>query len=182
MNRVETEIALNSGRARLLETYMSMDDKTLLSPVTESAFEPGFWWTPKDHFAHLIRGERAFCSIVSAFVDGHEDPIRAVAPKLGDGNESPIDYVNRGNDEFTKEHMHMTFSELVQLGEIARSDTFDLLARLTDEQFELQIPSAPWSGGTVGAVLAHNAQDHAEMHWNWMVSGWRALGVIVPAS
>jgi hypothetical protein len=159
----------------LLETFTAMDEDLLLQPVTESEYERGFWWTPKDHFAHLIRGERSFCLIVSAFADGHPNPLKAVAPKLGAGGESPIDYVNRGNDEFTKAHRDVSLAELIRLGEEARSETFALLARLTDDQFRMQIPGAPWSGGMVGPVLAHNSGDHARMHWTWIEQGWRDL-------
>jgi hypothetical protein len=175
MNRVETEIALNRDRAWLLETFTTMDEELLLRPVTESEHEPGFWWTPKDHFAHLIRGERSFCRIVTAFADGHPNPLKAVAPEMGTGGESPIDYVNRGNDEFTKAHRDLSLAELIRLGEEARSDTFALLARLGDEQFEMPIPGAPWSGGTVGAVVAHNSGEHARTHWAWIEQGWKAL-------
>jgi hypothetical protein len=171
MNRTKTEISLNRDRAWLLEVFTTMDEELLLSPATESAYEPGFWWTPKDHFAHLIRGERAFNEIIGAFADGHPNPIFAVRPDLGTNGESPLDYVNRGNDEFTKAHRDLSLDELIRLGEGARSETFALMARLTDEQFEAQIPHAPWSGGTVGAVLAHNAGDHARMHWGWVEAG-----------
>jgi hypothetical protein len=172
MDRVETEIALHRDRIWLLETFTTMDEERLVSPVTESAYEPGFWWTPKDHFAHLIRGERSFNRIVSAFADGHPNPLKAVAPRMGAGGESPLEYVNRGNDEFTKEHRHLPLGELIRLGEEARSETMALLARLTDEQYGMTIPGAPWSGGTVGAVLAHNSGDHARRHWGWIEEGW----------
>jgi hypothetical protein len=175
MNRTETEIALNRDRVWLLETFSALDEDVLLRPVTESAFEAGFWWTPKDHFAHLIRGERSFNRIITAFADGHSDPIKSVAPAIRANGISPVDYVNRGNDEFTKEHRHYSLDELIRLGEQVRSETFALLARLTDEQFELRVPNAPWSGGTAGAVLVHNSGEHARRHWTWIEEGWKAL-------
>jgi hypothetical protein len=174
MNRVEIEIALNRDRAWLLDVFTTIDEDLLARPVTESAFEPGFWWTPKDHFAHLlIRGERAFTAIVAAFADGHPEPTKVGRAALKDG-ESVIDYVNRGNDEFTKEYRHHSMAELLREGAAARADMYALLARLTDDQFEHQIPGAPWSGGGVGAMVLHNGGDHARRHWGWIEDGWKA--------
>jgi hypothetical protein len=176
VNRTETEAALNRDRNWLLETFTGLDEERLLSPVTESEHEPGFWWTPKDHFAHLIRGERAFNEILAAFADGAPDPLRAVRPDMGSTGESPLAYVNRGNDEFTKKHRDVPLTELIRLGQETRAQTFALLARLRDDQFELRVPNAPWGDGTVGDLLSHNSGAHARRHWGWIEAGWSQLG------
>ncbi len=38
---------------------------------------------------------------------------------------------------------------------------------LSDVQLEEVLPGAPWADGTVGGVLAANA-DHGRMHWKWV--------------
>ena len=41
-----------------------------------------------------------------------------------------------------------------------------LLAELSDEDLASKIPGAPWADGTVGAIMAANA-DHGRMHFAW---------------
>jgi hypothetical protein len=41
-----------------------------------------------------------------------------------------------------------------------------LLAELSDEDLASKIPGAPWSDGTVGGIMAANA-DHGRMHYGW---------------
>jgi hypothetical protein len=55
---------------------------------------------------------------------------------------------------------------VVALGASARAITLQLLSELTDEQLEETLPGAPWADGTIGGVLAANA-DHGRMHWKW---------------
>jgi hypothetical protein len=41
------------------------------------------------------------------------------------------------------------------------------LAELSDEQLEEQLDGAPWADGSLGGVIATNA-DHARMHYKWV--------------
>ena len=45
-----------------------------------------------------------------------------------------------------------------------------LLAELTDDQLDSKIPGAPWADGTVGGIMAANA-DHGRTHFKWAKEG-----------
>jgi hypothetical protein len=47
------------------------------------------------------------------------------------------------------------------------AQALQLLSDLSDVQLEEVLPGAPWADGTVGGVLAANA-DHGRMHWKWV--------------
>jgi len=64
-------------------------------------------------------------------------------------------------------HHGKSLSEVVALGSSARAVTLQLLSDLSDVQLEEVLPGAPWADGTVGGVLAANA-DHGRMHWKWV--------------
>jgi hypothetical protein len=44
------------------------------------------------------------------------------------------------------------------------------LSELTDDQLSSKIPGAPWADGTVGGIMAANA-DHARLHFKWAAEG-----------
>ena len=70
-------------------------------------------------------------------------------------------------DEFQHEHHGDSLSEVIALTASARSRTLQLVSELSDEQLGEKLPGAPWADGTIGGVLAVNA-DHASMHWKWV--------------
>lgn len=74
--------------------------------------------------------------------------------------------VHEMTDEWQQRHHDKSFDEVVALGSAARAETLALLSELTDDQLQEVLPGAPWADGTVGGVLAANA-DHGRMHWKW---------------
>jgi hypothetical protein len=62
----------------------------------------------------------------------------------------------------------------LQLGQASREITLELLSELTDEQLGETLPGAPWADGTIGGVLAANA-DHGRMHWKWATDAFVAV-------
>ena len=54
----------------------------------------------------------------------------------------------------------------MRIGQAVRADTVALLAELSDDDLASKIPGAPWSDGTVGGIMAANA-DHGRMHYGW---------------
>jgi hypothetical protein len=67
----------------------------------------------------------------------------------------------------------------VALGQRARGETLALLADLSDGQLVEKLPGAPWADGTIGGVLATNA-DHGRMHWHWVKEGMAKVGMTPP--
>jgi hypothetical protein len=175
VNRIETEVALHRDRATILERFGSLSPELLVSPATQSERDTELWWRPLDHFSHLLRVERYFNTIVVAFLDGADDPIAAVGGRRGSTREEAMANLHKVNDDFMLEYRDRSFDELVRLTEQSRSETMALMARIDDDQFGVQMPGVPWSGGTIGAVLTHNGGNHFDRHWMWITDGLAAV-------
>ncbi|WP_322795876.1 DinB family protein, partial [Tepidiforma sp.] len=78
--------------------------------------------------------------------------------------------IHRWTEEWAREHRGKPLAELARIGLETRAETLALLASLTEEQLASKIPGAPWADGTVGGILAANA-DHAAMHFRWAQEG-----------
>jgi hypothetical protein len=176
VNRVETEIALNQDRAWVLEQWLSLSPEELVTPCTVSEADPDFWWTPRDHFLHLISVEKNFRKMVSAFLSGADDALDAAVPDRPRSSEqgSMQNYVAVGNDLWIKKHRDKSMDDLVRFGESTRAQTFEVMATVADDQFAQKIPGAVWGGGTVGAMLTHPVGDHGKLHWRWVTEGLAA--------
>jgi hypothetical protein len=175
MNRTEIEIALNRDRTRTLEMFGALSPEAMTSPATRSEYDAETWWTPKDHFSHMLRVETHFNSIITAFLDGAtEDPRGAVGGNRGTTREEILAEVNRVNEEAVERSRDVPFSELLRLSQTVRAETLALVARIADDQFDVQMAGVPWSGGTIGAVLLHSSGDHFDRHWKWLSEGLAA--------
>jgi len=175
MHRTQIEIALNHDRTRTLEMFGALSPEAMVSPATPSEHDAEVWWTPKDHFSHMLRVERHFNNIITAFLDGAtEDPRGAVGGTRGTTREEILAEVNRVNEEAVEASRDVPFSELLRLSQTVRAETLALVARIADDQFDVQMPGVPWSGGTIGAVLLHSSGDHFSRHWKWLSEGLAA--------
>ncbi len=83
--------------------------------------------------------------------------------------------VHAMTEEWQLEHAGKSLAEVVALGQASRAITLELLAELTDEQLDERLPGAPWADGSIGGVLAANA-DHGRMHWKWVADAFAAAG------
>ena len=81
--------------------------------------------------------------------------------------------VHETTEAWVVEHRDAPLSAVVALGQAARAETLALVAELSDAQLAEKLPGAPWADGTIGAVLAVNA-DHGRMHWRWVKDGFAA--------
>lgn len=171
MNRIEIEIKLNRDRAWLLETLSQMDDQELLAPRTRSEHDPQKTWSFADHFVHTTLIEQNWNTMFRRHLAGET----GLAPRVRtDGTPQTREEVMAGIHQWTEawadENRGKPFDELVQIGLAVRADTLSLLAGLTDEQLTSKIPGAPWGDGTVGGIMAANA-DHGRMHYKWATDG-----------
>ncbi len=176
MNRTEIEMTLSADRNWLLETLSGMSEQQLNKAVTPSEHDGGAtMWSYKDHFVHLALIEHNFNAMVRRFIAGHESPVR-----IGGGDivsrsrEELMASVHLMTEEWKQEHEAKTWDEVVAVGQKARGETLSLLSELTDEQFQMTIPGAPWAEGIVGGILAANA-GHGRMHFKWAKEGEAAL-------
>ena len=87
--------------------------------------------------------------------------------------------VHEMTESWTVEHRDKSLSDVVALGQRARGETLALMAELSDEQLVEKLPGAPWADGTIGGVLATNA-DHGRMHWHWVKEGMAKVGMTPP--
>lgn len=171
MNRIDIEIKLNRDRAWLLETLSTMSEEDLRRGVTASEHDPEVEWSFADHFVHTTLIERDWNAMIRRHISGEPGMRLGVRE---DGSQAPRDEVMAGIHTWTErwadKHRGKPLNELVRVGLEVRADTLSLLAELTDEQLESVIPKAPWADGTVGGILAANA-DHGRMHFKWAKDG-----------
>ncbi|MEX2080218.1 MAG: DinB family protein [Dehalococcoidia bacterium] len=174
MNRIEIEIKLNRDRAWLLETLSGMTAEELSAPRTPSEHDPAETWSFADHFIHTTLIEQNWNGMFRRHIAGEPG---MQARLSGDGSpqsrEEVMAGIHRWTEDWAGKHRGKGLDELVTIGLGVRADTLRLLSELTDEQLESKIPGAPWADGTVGAIMAANA-DHGRMHYKWASEG--ALG------
>lgn len=168
MNRIEIEKKLNEDRAWLIDMYAQLSHDQLFSDLTPSEHDPSNYWSALDHLAHLALIERNFAAMIRRHVAGHGNPVGLIADDSGAPRMRAdiMASVHAMTEEWQREHHGKTLSEVVALGASARAITLQLLSELTDEQLEEVLPGAPWADGTIGGVLAANA-EHGRMHWKW---------------
>lgn len=176
MRRVEIETKLNDDRVWLLNAYEQLTEDRLFRGLTPSEHDPSNLWSALDHLAHLSLIEHNFAGMVRKHVAGHANPVGLTTNADGT-TRSRTDImvtVHAMTEEWQRKHAGKVLSEVVALGQSARSVTLALLADLTDEQLAETLPGAPWADGTISGVLAANA-DHGRMHWKWVTDAFSAL-------
>lgn len=175
MNRIEIEVKLNRDRAWLLETYAAMPSADLERGITQSEHDPAALWSAKDHFAHLAGIEKNFNRMIERQLAGDANPVGLMT--RSDGTPRPREEimasVHAMTEAWVSMHRTKTLSEVVALGQAVRAETLALLARLSDAQLEEKLAGAPWTDGTIGGVLAVNA-DHGRLHYGWAKDGFAA--------
>ena len=169
MNRLDIEKKLNEDRAWLLNTYAALTDDELYADLTPSEHNPQNFWSALDHLAHLALIERNFAAMIRKHIAGDANPVglRVDDNGVARSTEQIMASVHAMTEEWQMTHHGKSLSEVVALGASARAVTLQLLSELSDAQLEEVLPGAPWADGTVGGVLAANA-DHGRMHWKWV--------------
>jgi hypothetical protein len=190
MNRTEIEIKLNQDRVWLLEKYAGMSDEERSRPITTSKHDGEAQWSATDHLVHLSGIERAFNRMVRRYLEGDPNPVGLSSKPDGSAptreemmrvlketteeatrkREQIMARVHAMNEEWVAKHREKSFNEVVALGQKVRAETLELLASLTDEQLQQQLPGAPWGDGTIGGVMAVNG-DHGRRHYDSVAAG-----------
>lgn len=167
MNRIEIEVKLNRDRAWLLERLAQMSEEELHAPRTFSEHDDASRWSFADHFIHTTLIERNWNDMFRRHLRGDRGMERRVRE---DGTPQSMEEimasVHSWTEEWKVEHDGKSFDELVRIGLATRAETLALLAELSDEELASKIPGAPWADGTVGGIMAANA-DHGRMHFHW---------------
>jgi hypothetical protein len=168
MNRIEIETKLHQDRAWLIDTYAQLTHDQLFGDLTPSEHDPSNYWSALDHLAHLALIERNFAAMIRRHIAGHDNPVGLMLDDAGVPRTRAdiMVSVHAMTEQWQQEHHGKSLSEVVALGTSARSVTLQLLSELTDEQLEEVLPGAPWADGTIGGVIAANA-EHGRMHWKW---------------
>src|SRR6185436_3495205 len=124
-------------------------------------------WSAKDHLVHLSGIERAFNRMVRRYLEGDPNPVGLSARADGSAptREELLQAFKATTEEALRKReeimarVHAMNEEAVALGQKVRAETLELLASLTDEQLQQELPGAPWGDGTIGGVMAING-DH----------------------
>lgn len=169
MRRIEIENKLAKDRAWLLAAYEAMNPEEMTRGLTPSEHDSTNLWSALDHLAHLSLIEHNFAAMVRRHIGGSDNPVGLST----DANGKPrtrsdiMASVHAMTEEWQRQHAGKSLEEVVALGQASRGVTMALLADLTDAQLAETLPGAPWADGTIGGVLAANA-DHGRMHWKWV--------------
>jgi hypothetical protein len=165
MNRTEIEAKLNRHRTEMLESCAGLGEDRVCQGITPSRHDSSVLWSAKDHLVHLAGIEKIFNAMIRRHLAGDPKPVKL--PTAEDGSpltrEALMPGIHAMNDGWISEHRDKSFSEVVALGQKIRSETLALLGSLTDEQLAEKVPGAVWGDGTVGGILAINA-DHSHQH------------------
>jgi hypothetical protein len=168
MNRREIEKKLNDDRSWLLDTYAQLTESQLFDDLTPSEHDPSNFWSALDHLAHLALIERNFAAMIRKHVAGEKNPVGLATDDSGAPRTMAqiMASVHAMTEEWQVLHHGKSLDEVIALGQSARAVSLQLLSELTDEQLNEVLPGAPWADGTIGGVIAANA-DHGRMHWKW---------------
>jgi hypothetical protein len=173
VNLIEIEIKLHRSRADALAEIAEMSDEARRAPRTRSEHDPDSWWSCTDHFIHTTLIEKTFNTMIRRHLRGEQGMDPAMVDESGNALR-PMDdlmaYVHAYTEAWKVENEGKSLDEVVRIGLAVRADTLALLAELDDDQLASKIPGAPWSDGTVGGILAVNA-DHSHMHRTWAERG-----------
>jgi hypothetical protein len=176
MNRIQIEVKLNQDRAWLLETLSQMSETELLAPRTPSEHDPSKTWSYADHFIHTSLIEQNWNAMFRRHIAGEPGMLlRVNTDGTAQDREQVMAGIHKWTEAWADEHRGKPLDQLVAASQAIRADTLRLLSGLTDEQLESKIPGAPWADGTVGAIMAANA-DHGRMHFKWAKEGAAAAG------
>jgi len=171
MDRIEIEVRLNRGRAELLETLSAMTGDQLRAPRTASEHDSSKSWSYADHFIHTTLIEKNWNDMFRRHLSGEPGmPGRANADGSTQSTDEVMAGIHRWTERWADEHRGKPLPELVRIGLAVRAETLQLLSELTDEQLASKIPGAPWADGTVGGIMAANA-DHGRMHFKYAKEG-----------
>jgi hypothetical protein len=169
VRRIEIETTLNDSRNWMLARYQLFTDEQLHAPLTQSQVDEHSYWSALDHFAHLALIEQDFATMIRRQLTGATNPVGLLQDDGGQvrTREQIMAIVNARTEAFQRKHHGESLSQVVALTGAARGETLKLLAELSDAQLDETLVGAPWSDGTIGGVLATNA-DHVRQHWGWM--------------
>mgnify|MGYP003414037071 CR=1 FL=1 len=157
MNRIEIETRLNTDRAWLLETLAAMSPADLYAPRTPSEHDPSQTWSYDDLFRRHLSGGQGMT--LGRSKDGSQQ-----------SREEVMAGIHRWTEDWAAKHRGKPLDELVRVGLETRAETLKLLSELTQEQLDSKIPGTPWADGTVGGIMAANA-DHGRLHFNYAKDG-----------
>ena len=171
MNRIEIEVKLNKDRAWLLETLSAMSPAELNAPRTPSEHDPSKTWSFADHFIHTTLIEQNWNDMFRRHLSGGQG-MAARVNKDGSAQtrEEVMAGIHKWTEQWAEQHRGKSLDELVAIGMGVRAETLKLLSELSDEDLQSKIPGAPWADGTVGGIMAANA-DHGRMHFKWAKEG-----------
>jgi DinB superfamily len=169
MKRVEIEWSLNESRNWLLALYADLTEEQLHRPLTKSEHDPNSLWSALDHFGHLALIEEDFAEMIRRHLSGHQNPVGLLKDDKGETRtrEQITSIVHARTDRYQRDHRDDSLSNVVALTAAARGATLRLLAELSDDQLDERVEGAPWADGTIGGVVATNA-EHARLHWKWV--------------
>jgi hypothetical protein len=165
-----------------LELGSSLDEEVLNYEATPDGHDPSVWWTVKDHIAHIYaiaRRTHALAEQYLATADGPEGAKEGDVIDFSSNWDDIMKVVNKTTYDVMMEHHEKSWSEIVALGQLAKSERLQLIGTLTDTQLETPIPppygTMNGGDGTLGNLLLSDGM-HQRMHILWIMKGLATKG------
>lgn len=185
--RAEILDTLAASQTQVLAFFHGLSPQDLERPATASEVPGAAPWRAKDHFAHLVKSERAIQRLLRRtlagdtrdvllrlqYPAGMEMPgilgnLSALTPREEERLGMAVASVNQ---TYVNAH-HDDSLEMVAADYLAaRQDTVDLLHQFTDEQLAAPVPTVI-GDQSAGDLFAGRA-GHAAEHMTWIEEGFR---------
>ena len=180
MERDVVELELFRARRWMVDTWSALSPDQLDQHVTQSEHDPGVWWTPLDHLAHVSHLLLQPVGIVERhfFGESRSVPMSDGRPMLTIPFGLPMEQLLPRLHEMTHqvwgEYRGSSLDEVLRMGQRTLGRTLDLLGSLSAEQLNEKIDGSPYGDSTAGPLLLAVA-GHARLHWRWVVEGFMSI-------
>ena len=185
--RAEILDTLAASQTEVMAFFQGLSPQDLERPATASEVPGEALWRAKDHFAHLVRSERAIQHLLRRTLAGatRDVLLRLQYPAgmpmpgiLGDlsaltpeEEERLVMAVASVNQAYVDAHHDDSVEILAADYLAARQDTVDLLHQFTDDQLAAPVPTVV-ADQAAGDLFAGRA-EHAAEHITWIEEGLR---------
>src|SRR5260221_6651273 len=185
--RAEILDTLAASQTKVMAFFHGLSPEDLERLATASGVPGEAPWRAKDHFAHLVKGERNIqhllrCALAGETRDvilrlqypagmpmpGTLGDLSALTPEEEERLEMAVASVNQ---TYLNAHHDDSLEMLAADFLAARQDTVDLLQQFTDEQLATPVPTV--IGDQAAGDLFAGRAEHAATHITWIEEGFR---------
>lgn len=166
--RDEIIAALMAQRQPVEEWFQALPDAEMEREATESEVAGAAMWTPKDHLAHVLGGERFFQGVIKRALEGADDPLGFYTHTGSDDPAAHNDLINQANERGALRYRAEPTEALLARFAETRQATLALLDTLDDARLAQPVAHSPYGADTtIGSLFAIIA-SHGVRHIRWL--------------